>query len=86
MSAPAELGYQRAYTSAKAAVVHLLPHYASLNAADPALCGREPNWNRAYGYGWHGSGSQEELDRLDRLPLCLTCQRLIRRPEGTYQP
>lgn len=50
-------------------VVHLLPSYSSPNSNDAALCGTEP------GEYWYGTGTQDEYELAERLPLCRGCER-----------
>lgn len=56
------------------AVAHLLPWSASANDSGESLCGRSP-WP---GY-WFGTGSQDEYEKANTLPLCMGCASKIRR-------
>lgn len=55
-------------------VTHVLPF--AMHAAYPTvLCGRELQW----GEYWLGTGTQDEIDKARRMPLCIRC---MRRSEG----
>lgn len=41
-----------------------------------ALCGAAPHWLDPA--SWMGTGSPNEYERLDELPECLTCAKLLR--------
>ncbi len=74
MSAPD--GYQRLYlpTGKKA---HLVPVLASPNSLTSSRCGVYPFWTGS----WHGTGSWNENQRLERMANCRTCARLVERDE-----
>lgn len=61
----------------KGHVTHLLlPHQSPNSDFEPAMCGTgAASWN-----GWRGTGTQDEWERAAELPLCLNCQRRLRRP------
>lgn len=63
----------RVYTHA-GKTAHLLAPSKSPNDGYPAaLCGHAPLWGAA----WYGTGSQRELDRANKLPLCTRCSKSI---------
>lgn len=40
-----------------------------------ALCGVGPAWSAAY--GWFGTGTQTEYDRVEALPKCKRCLGIV---------
>jgi hypothetical protein len=59
-------------------VAHVLD--ALLSPNDPvaeAMCGRTP-WPST----WHGTGTQEELEKAMDLPLCVRCRSILLHRSG----
>lgn len=52
-------------------VTHVLP-FAIHPSYPTVLCGRELNW----GEYWYGTGTQDEIDKARRMPLCIRCMNL----------
>lgn len=69
----------RVYTDG-GTVVHFLDYLASPNDGYPeALCGRTP-WPKA----WHGTGSQDEIERAEILVVCSRCEAVLSHRRNGY--
>lgn len=69
--------YTRVFTAA-GTVAHVLGWGQSPNRiGETALCGRS-----AWPDYWHGTGSQDELERAQDLPLCVSCTAVLSHRQG----
>lgn len=50
---------------------HLLDDLLSPNEPNSVLCGRTPFWPSL----WLGTGTQDEYERAETLPVCAGCTR-----------
>ena len=57
-------------------VTHVRPFSGRSDYHREVLCGREPS---LFGdWDWLGTGSQAEIDKARRMPLCVRCMELAR--------
>lgn len=62
----------RVYTGPRGKVAHIIPSSAA-GYVSAAMCGLWA-WSRS---DWRGTGTQDEYDRADSLPLCKNCLRKV---------
>jgi hypothetical protein len=63
--------YTKVFTAA-GTVAHVLGPLTSPNSTDNAVCGRS-SWPDY----WHGTGSQDEIERAQDLALCVRCTAVL---------
>jgi len=79
--------YSFRYTSPHATTKHAVRNkigtseIASTYASAP--CGRSPVWFSPV--GWMGTGTQDEYERNDSLPLCKRCSFMLTQGSMTHQ-
>lgn len=56
----------------------------ALHSNRSAQCGRSPVWF-APPPGWYGTGTQEEYEKNDALPVCKRCWHVITEGSMTHQ-
>ena len=66
--------WQRVYTSRWGRAAHLLHLSCSPNDSEPAACGKRPLDSL---FGWEGTGSQGEIDKVAAMPLCQECRMAV---------